>query len=127
MKDINKKVQNVINLSASERYSYFIRKVADFEQVWGLYSDGWATLANDEEKMLAFWPEIEFAELCATDAWKDYQPKKISLEDFIEKWLNGMTRDGIKAAIFYTPAEKGVVIPAQELRGALDKELEQYE
>lgn len=32
----NSKIDNVINLTASERYDYFIRKVADFEEVWGL-------------------------------------------------------------------------------------------
>lgn len=29
----NSKIDNVINLTASERYDYFIRKVADFEEV----------------------------------------------------------------------------------------------
>lgn len=32
----NNKIDNVVNLTAPERYDYFIRKVTDFEGVWGL-------------------------------------------------------------------------------------------
>ncbi|WP_245805776.1 DUF2750 domain-containing protein [Bacillus alkalicellulosilyticus] len=33
----------VINKSPNIRYEYFIKKVVDFEEVWGLYNGGWAT------------------------------------------------------------------------------------
>ena len=32
----NSRIKNIVNLSAAERYGYFIRKVSDFEEVWGL-------------------------------------------------------------------------------------------
>ena len=31
--------ENVLALSAKERYSHFIGKVADWEQLWGLYNE----------------------------------------------------------------------------------------
>jgi hypothetical protein len=127
MKGINEKLANVINLPAPERYSYFIRKIADFEEVWGLYNNGWALLENNGNRVLAFWPEIEFAELCAVDIWKNYTPKKISLEDFQEKWLVGMKKDKTDASIFYTPNEKGIVVSAQQLLDDLNEEVSQYE
>ncbi len=123
MKGINKKVVNVINLPAAERYSYFIRKIADFEEVWGLYDNGWALLENDGNRLLAFWPECEFAELCALNTWKNYTPRRINLEDFIEKWLEGMKKDKTGAAIFYTPQEKGIVVSAQQLLDDLKKQV----
>jgi len=127
MKGINRKVINVINLSAPERYSYFVRKIADFEEVWGLYNEGWALVESNGSSVLAFWPECEFAELCADGIWKNYTPKKITLEDFKEKWLVGMVKDKTEAAVFYTPNEKGIVLPAQQLLDDLSKELTQYE
>ena len=127
MKGINSKAANVINLPALERYSYFIRKVADFEEVWGLYNEGWALLEDKGDRMLAFWPEAEFAELCTSDVWKNYTPKKISIDDFTEKWLEGMKKDGTDAVIFLTPGQKGIIVSAQQLLDDLKEELAQYE
>lgn len=36
----NSRIKNIVNLSAAERYGYFIRKVSDFEEVWGLKDKG---------------------------------------------------------------------------------------
>ncbi len=121
------KIQSVINLPALDRYMYFIRKVADFEEVWGLYDDGWALLGDDKNKILAFWPESEFAKICANGIWGNYQPKKITLGDFTEKWLGGMIKDGVMAAIFYTPNGKGLIISAKQLSDDLNRELAQFE
>lgn len=126
--DTNKKIQNIINLSKEERYNYFIRKVADFEQVWGLYNDGWALLGDDlNNQVFPFWPEKEFAELCANDQWSGYEPKSIDLDNFMEKWIPGMEKDKIEVNIFYTPQSKGVTISPNQLGNDLGEELEQYE
>ncbi|WP_255462680.1 DUF2750 domain-containing protein [Galbibacter sp. BG1] len=127
--DINKKISNIINLSAQERYDYFIRKIADFEEVWGLYDgDGWAmTMDDGGRKAMPFWPEKEFAKLCAQNEWENYKPKAIGLDDFIEKWLVGMYKDNLKAVVFYTPNNKGLIIYPHKLKDDLEEELEQYE
>jgi hypothetical protein len=128
MKDINKnKLNNIINSSAEIRYSYFIRKIADFEQIWGLYYDGWAVLGDEKnEAVIPFWPEEEFAELCAEDAWSKYQPKAISLDDFLEKWIPGMRKDNTKIGVFYVPTGKGIITTPDKLLEDINEELEQY-
>ena len=61
-------------MAPNERFRYFVRKVTDFSEVWGLYFEGWAMAASDSgQKALVFWPEKEFAEICATAQWKDYE------------------------------------------------------
>jgi hypothetical protein len=127
MADTGKKIANVINLSAEDRYDYFIRKVADFEEVWGLFDNGWAMLGHVDEKTLALWPEKAFAEICINTVWKTYRPKKILLNDFLQKWLPGMDSDGTKAAVFFTPKEKGIIVPSKKLLANLNDELQQYE
>ena len=64
----NSRIKNIVNLSAAERYGYFIRKVSDFEEVWGLKDkEGWALMGNNEQVLFPVWSEKEFAELCKTE------------------------------------------------------------
>ena len=128
MADTNKKIENILKMSEDERYNYFIRKVADFEQIWGLSNDGWALLGdNNGSQILPLWPEKEFAELCAVDQWKDYKAEVIELDNFIEKWIPGMTKDKTLINVFLTPNAKGTVISPADLYSDLQDELEQYE
>lgn len=115
-------------MSSEERYDYFIRKVADFEIVWGLNDGGWAILSDNEgNEVFPFWPEKELAEICVQDSWSSYKPKSIELNHFIEKWLTGMEKDGILVGVFYTPEGKGVVVQPAKLKADLEEELEQYD
>lgn len=128
MEGTDKKIENILKMSEDERYDYFIRKVVDFEELWGLSDDGWALLGdNDGNRIFALWPEKEFAVLCSVDQWKDYKPEVITLDNFIEKWIPGMTNDKTLVNVFLTPNAKGTVISPNDLYGELKEELEQYE
>lgn len=123
-----KKIENLLKLSGKERYLYFVRKVTDFEELWGLFADGWAMTANDDgKKAIPFWPEKELSNLCTKGEWENYSSKQIKLENFISRWLPGMEKDGVSVAIFPTPENKGVIIQPKELLAALKEELEQYQ
>jgi Protein of unknown function (DUF2750) len=123
-----KKLENVRSLAAPERYAYFVRKVADFEEVWGLFAGGWATATDaDGRKVLPFWPEEPFAKSCADGPWSGYMPRAIALHDFMDKWLPGMQKDEIMIGVFPTPAEKGVVVSPHVLADDLIEEMRQYE
>jgi hypothetical protein len=55
----SKEFEAVIKLPANIRYEYLIKKVADSEEVWGLYDDGWAMSSDDKGRLLIpFWPRI---------------------------------------------------------------------
>ncbi|WP_252091313.1 DUF2750 domain-containing protein [Pseudomonas sp. MWU13-3659] len=123
----DKKLKNISSLMAEERLGYFVRKVSDFEQVWGLYDDGWATSGLNGKEVVPFWPEKEFAELCAKDEWKGFSPCLIPMSDFLNKWLPGMHADSRLCQIFPVPSDGGVVMTATKLEEALREELEQYE
>ena len=121
----NSKIDNVVNLTPSERYDYFIRKVADFEEVWGLKdTEGWALMGNEKQVLLPVWCEIGFAELCK---WDNYQPTAIPLDDFIEKLLPKLEKDNVMLAIFPTPKGKGIICKIQDVKSDIEKECEQYE
>ena len=122
------KQANVEALAARERFEYFVRKVADLEVAWGLFSDGWA-MAEDgaAARVLPFWPELEFAASCATGPWAGYQPRPITLDDLLAKWLPGMSKDAVAVAVFPTSSDKGVIVTPDFLRDALVAEASQYD
>lgn len=111
---------------ANIRYEYFIKKVVDYEEVWGLYNDGWATVQDDDGNMLIpFFPKREFAEHCAKNEWEGHKGVAIDLYDFIDKWLVGMKKDGVKPSIFPTDEDTALVEINLLLRD-LNSELENY-
>jgi Protein of unknown function (DUF2750) len=121
-----KEIEVVSNLPASKRYEYFIKKVMDFEEVWGLYYDGWAILEDDNgNPLMPFWPKKEFANLCAVDEWNDYKAEQIELEDFMQVWLPGMKIDDIKPSIFWNNADSAL-LDIDKLIVDLEDELRKY-
>lgn len=117
----------VTMLPGAKRYEYFIKKVADNEELWGLYNDGWAMAADDAgREMIPFWPMKEFAEACRSNDWRDYNPELIDLNKFMDSWIVDMSNDGLLAAIFYTKDDRGVVLEPEKLLKDLNAELENY-
>jgi Protein of unknown function (DUF2750) len=122
------KQANVEALPPQERFGYFVRKVADFQQAWGLFSEGWASAEDSAAtRVIPFWPEAGFAASCATGAWIGYEPKAIALDDFLAKWLPGMKKDGVGVAVFPTRSDRGVIVTPDFLRDALEAEASQYD
>jgi hypothetical protein len=123
---VNKEIEVVFSIPANKRYEYFIKKVADYEEIWGLYNNGWAISEdNAGNKLIPFWPKSEFALMCANHHWENYETSKIKLEEFINEWLPDMKRDGIKPSIFYNNIDS-VVRDIDDLLADLEEELENY-
>ena len=121
-----KEFETVIKQPPTIRYEYFLKKVADFEVVWGLYDDGWATAQDDEgNKLVPFFPKKEFADFCAINEWNKFKAEPIDLYDFIDKWLVGMREDGVKPSIFPVN-EDSVMVEIDVLLRDLNNELDNY-
>lgn len=111
---------------ANIRYEYFIKKVVDFEEVWGLYNEGWASAQDDNGNMLIpFFPNKEYAEDCAKNEWEGFEATAIDLYKFIDEWLIGMKKDGVKPSIFPTE-EDAVLVDIDILLRDINSELENY-
>lgn len=123
----SKKIENVLRLDASSRCDYFVRKVADFEVVWGLFDTGWATASTGATMAVPFWPEEGFAALCATAEWHGFRPKAIVLEEFLARWLPGMEKDRRICLVFSTPTDRGSLLRPNDLDNLIQQELQQYE
>lgn len=117
----------VLALPGPERYKHFVKQIADREEVWGLWLDGWALAETDDgSKVLPFWPAEDYAVLCAAGDWAGYVPERILLAEFLDL-LARLESDGVLPGVFYTPQDKGVTPSVDELREAIAEESDLYE
>lgn len=123
----SKQIEAILSLDSLQRYEHFIKVIADWEEVWGLYHDGWALASNDnEQQVFPLWPAKEYAQLCADKEWADYQPSSFSLDELIEELLPNLDMDNLLVGIFNTPDNLGVVTTSEQLLTDLNRELDKY-
>jgi hypothetical protein len=134
MKDIemawrpsHQEIQAVQKLNAADRYKYLIKKAADQEVVWSLWSEGWA-IANDDmgRSAIPIWPHAAYAEACAKGEWREYEPKQIGLDAWVARWLPGIKRDRRLVAVFPSLDDRGIVVEADVLARDLEEEVQKY-
>lgn len=127
MKVNPKQMEAVLALPGIKRFEHFIKVIADWQEVWGLYQDGWALAAADDgTTVFPLWPAKEYAQICAENEWKGYEPRSISLSDFTDVLLPKLKADGVVPGVFFTPSSKGITPSIDELKAALDAELQNY-
>lgn len=127
MKINPKQIESVTALDGPKRYEHFVKVVADWEEVWGLYQDGWALASSDDgQQVFPLWPAKEYAQLCADKEWNGYKPESFSLEDFMTELLPNLKNDGVLPGIFYTPSDNGMTPTVDQLLADLNEELENY-
>ncbi|MBK6755680.1 MAG: DUF2750 domain-containing protein [Flavobacteriales bacterium] len=123
-----KEIAAVSLLNGEQRYHYFVKKVADAGEVWGLWDNGWA-MAGDYtgKRLLAVWPHSAFAIACGKGTWSKHVPKAITIDAWLDTWIPGMKRDGTSLAVFLVSGEQGTVVDPERCEIDLRQELEQYE
>lgn len=127
MKVNPKQMEAVLALPGVKRFEHFIKVIADWQEVWGLYQDGWALAAADDgTTVFPLWPAKEYAQVCAANEWSGYEPRSISLSDFTEVLLPKLKLDGTLPGVFFTPTSKGVTPSVDDLKSALEAELQNY-
>ena len=125
----DKEYEGVTSLPAPERYSHFVRQVADFGEVWSLRSDdGWVATADDAgQSAFPVWPHRRYAEAFATDAWAEAAAAAIPLDAWLERWLPGIAGDGRLVAVFPVAPARGVMVTPERLQADLRQEMQRYE
>jgi hypothetical protein len=113
-------IREVSRLHAKDRYAYFIKKVADWEESWGLRGiGGFVTSADDDgASHLPLWPNGKFAQVCAQGNWSDATPECISLQELLEEGIPRLHKEAGMLAIF--PLADGKAVSVDPLRVAED-------
>ena len=120
-------IDAINRMSAEQRYDYFIHKIIELKEVWGLSSEaGWVILPDGDEENFPVWPHVELAAQWAAGEFADCQPKSISLEDWLNKWLPGMSEDGLLAAVCPDKEGDAIVVAPEEIQEELLEELQAH-
>jgi hypothetical protein len=124
----DKEFSAVVAMPAPDRYALFVRRVADWQEVWSLRSSaGYSLMADDDgTELMPIWPHKRFAEACAAESTNE-QAIAIPLEEWLAKWVPGLIKDNRKVGVFPTPSGKGIVVSPAQLQSDLSAECEQYE
>lgn len=121
-------IDAVLRLPGPQRYKHFVKQVVDGEEAWGLYADGWALAGSEQgEQVFPLWPAKEYASLNAEGLWANYEPRSIPFGDLLAALLPSLDKDGVRAGVFYTPEDKGVVVDPSRLSDDLLAEEKKYE
>lgn len=122
-------IENISSLSPKNRYDYFIRKIADFEEVWTIIdSDGNFTLAEVEHNtVISLWTAEAFIESNFTPDWADCVPFKLSLNALEEVLIPLIRQNNYLINIFPVDSRIGHIVTLNDFINDLNDELEQYE
>ncbi|QQR57041.1 MAG: DUF2750 domain-containing protein [Candidatus Melainabacteria bacterium] len=120
------KIDSVLALSGPRRYDHFIKVVAEREELWALYNDGWVLAGTDDDDraVCPIWPEKVYAELCIGKGSDDNQAKALNLFEFMEEIMPELHEDGILPCVFFLPSDKGVIPKMEQLLEDLKAELQ---
>lgn len=119
-------IREILGLPAPERLAHFLQLTADWEEVWGLKDpDGWVIRRSDgEPRAFPLWPHKAFAAACTQGAWEGASPEAISLDELLDSLLPLLDEDGLRAEVFPTPTDGGVLLSSGELLHRLEDELD---
>jgi Protein of unknown function (DUF2750) len=127
----DKEFETVRSLPPDERYSYTIKRVADWEVLWCLAEGGeWVLSADDEgNEIIPVWPHQRFAGVCAEGEWDGYDPRPIELSTWMDHWLPELRQEKRLVSVFPVPSaeDRGMVVFPDRFREDLESELDLYE
>ena len=120
-----REIDAISALPHAARYSYFVKKVADWKVVWTLESpDGFVLLGSkDGSERVPVWPHSEFAKRVAVDKWNDAKATGIPLHAWLDRWTLGLTRDNRLVAVLPNSSLDATSIEAHKLAADIREEL----
>ncbi|WP_169303159.1 DUF2750 domain-containing protein [Thalassotalea mangrovi] len=111
--------------SSEQRFELFMNRLMSDRKTWILIDEhGCVMLTDGDEDLVPFWPSEETARLWASDEWSDCQPKALSFDELMEKWIPGMEEDDLAMIIFPADDLKGRILHPWEFSLAVTKKQE---
>lgn len=122
-------IENVSKLSPKSRYDYFIRKIADFEELWTIIdANSDFTLAEVENNtVISFWTHEAFIESNLTPDWSDCVPFKLDIDTLQDIVIPLIRQNNYLINVFPVDSRIGYIVSLTDFVRDLNEELEQYE
>ena len=125
----DREVLSVFALTASDRYEFFIDRVADYEEVWSASPGGTKLLmpSNVEGKVyVPVWPHKKFAEVAVAANFPKARVRELDFEKWMEELLPKYAEDGVVVAVFPNRNWDGVFEEAAQVKSDIESKLEEY-
>ncbi len=129
MEITQKEIEKVSALDSNKRYSYFIKKVCDWETIWVMYNDEFGYALNIDKldnSYLFVFPNKAFTNLYIendTD-FVDYKATKINLSTFLNELSKKFISKNVNSAFVFPVANgDGVNIKIENLCKDINDEI----
>lgn len=110
----------MLEKNAFQRLEATIAEIKSQKKLFILKDEhGCVMLTTDEDDGVPVWPDAELALLWATDDWDHCEAMELTVDDFLTKWVPGMTQDNLMVIVCPVPAEEGEVLSPQEFAESL--------
>ncbi|MCL6265158.1 DUF2750 domain-containing protein [Flagellimonas myxillae] len=125
----SKEIESVSKLEPFKRYNYFIKKIADFEEIWTIVDKhGELALSDIEENtLISFWTAEAFIKSNLYGNWENCIPFKITLDDFEDIFAPLIVDNNYLINVFPVNGKSGFVVNLDEFIRDLNDELEKYQ
>ena len=123
-----KEIEAVSKIPANKRYLYFIKRVVDQEELWGIYDSDWVTIKDNDARniLVPVWPNKEYADLYLQKNFPSVYAKSIDLYKFIDDSLTELNEKNIAVSVFPILESEGHIICHEKIIDDLNEELEKY-
>lgn len=125
-----KEIENVSKLEPQKRYQYFIKKIADFEELWTITDNEGYYVINeiDGKLMFSLWPQEEYVKHFLKSAdWSDCEICSISLEELESDIYKFIEKENFLVNVFPVNGKSGFVVNLEELKRDLALELDKFD
>ena len=120
-------INSVIKLSPKQRYEYFIKKVADYEELFTAKENGkWLITEGGGYNFFMLWSSEEYANLFIKEGWEGCVSAKITLDEFMENIIPIIKEEELLLSIFALGGKSGFVVSLDEFKRDLSEELDKY-
>ena len=109
--------ESVKQMTEAQLLEYFLTRVFEAEEVWGLH-DGCDWLIDEDKQTMPIWPYLKFAETSGLTG-NDFNTTAESLEDFVYQTLGQLMDDNIELDIMPSAERAGCLISPHQLYSIL--------
>lgn len=120
-------IENVSKLSPKNRYDYFIRKIADFEELWTIIdANSDFTLAEIENStVVSFWTHEAFIESNLTPDWADCIPFKMDIYTLQDIVIPLIRQNNYLINVFPVDSRVDYIVALNDFVNDLNEKMEQ--
>lgn len=128
MKLTDKEVEAILKLEPYDRYQYFIKRVADSEQMFTIVDneDNWALADVQGKEVFSVWSAPDFAVLFAIGDWESFSVKEITIEQLEDDIIDEIENNGYLINVFPIIGRSGFVVDIIEFAKDINNEMRKY-